>query len=60
MVAPKAKKRKMGDNKDACTLQLHMYDNVPLASAHERCTAAALSCIQWKAHHTFHVPLVDT
>ena len=30
--------------------------NVPLASAHGRCTAAALSCIQWKAHHKFHVP----
>ena len=29
--------------------------NVPLASAHGRCTAAALSCIQWKAHHEFHV-----
>ena len=25
----------------------------PLASAHGRCTAAALSCIQWKAHHKF-------
>ena len=30
--------------------------NVPLASAHGRCTVAALSCIQWKAHHRFHVP----
>ena len=30
--------------------------NVPSASAHGRCTAAALSCIQWKAHHKFHVP----
>ena len=30
--------------------------NVALASAHGRCTAAALSCIQWKAHHKFHVP----
>ena len=30
--------------------------NVPLASAYGRCTAAALSCIQWKAHHKFHVP----
>ena len=30
--------------------------NVPLASALGRCTAAALSCIQWKAHHKFHVP----
>ena len=30
--------------------------NVPLASAHGRRTAAALSCIQWKAHHKFHVP----
>ena len=28
--------------------------NVPLASAHGRCTTAALSCIQWKAHHEFH------
>ena len=27
--------------------------NVPLASAHGRCTVAALSCIQWKAHHKF-------
>ena len=32
--------------------------NVPLASAHGRCTAAALSCIQRKAHHEFHVPHV--
>ena len=34
--------------------------NVPLASAHGCCTAAALSCIQWKAHHEFefHVPHV--
>ena len=31
-------------------------DNVPLASADGRCTVAALSCIQWKAHHEFHVP----
>ena len=30
--------------------------NVPLAYAHGRCTAAALSCIQWKAHYEFHVP----
>ena len=30
--------------------------NVPLAYAHGRCTAAALSCIQWKAHHEFYVP----
>ena len=30
--------------------------NLPLASAHGRCTAAALSCNQWKAHHKFHVP----
>ena len=29
--------------------------NVPLASALGRCAAAALSCIQWKAHHEFHV-----
>ena len=32
--------------------------NVPLASAHGRCTVAALSCIKWKAHHKFHVSLV--
>ena len=32
--------------------------NVPLASAHGRYTAAALSCIQWKAYHEFHVPHV--
>ena len=37
-----------------------LFGNVPLASAHGRCTAAALSCIQWKAHHEFHVQLVDT
>ena len=30
--------------------------NVPLASAQGRCTAAALSCIQLKAHLMFHVP----
>ena len=30
--------------------------NVRLASAHGRCPAAVLSCIQWKAHHKFHVP----
>ena len=30
--------------------------NVPLASAHRRCAAATLSCIQWKAHHKFLVP----
>ena len=29
--------------------------NVPLASTHGHCTAAALSCFQWKAHHKFHV-----
>ena len=34
--------------------------NVPLASTHGRCTVAALSCIEWKAHHKFHVSLVDT
>ena len=33
--------------------------NVPLTSAHGHCTVAALSCNQWKAHHEFHVPLVD-
>ena len=34
------------------------FCNVLLASAHGRCTVAALSCIQWKAHHGFHVPHV--
>ena len=34
--------------------------NVPSPSAHGRCTVAALNCIQWKAHHKFHVSLVDT
>ena len=33
--------------------------NVPLASAHGRCTVAALSCIEWKAHHKFRMSLVD-
>ena len=33
--------------------------NVPLASAHGRCTVAALSSIKWKAHHKFHVSLVN-
>ena len=33
--------------------------NVPFASAHGRCTVAALSCIEWKAHHKFRVSLVD-
>ena len=33
-------------------------DNVPFASAHGHCTAAALSYIQWKVHHKFHVPHV--
>ena len=32
--------------------------NVPLASAHGRCTTAAVSCIQWKAYHKLHVPHV--
>ena len=32
--------------------------NLPLASAYGRYIAAALSCIQWKVHHKFHVPHV--
>ena len=30
------------------------------ASAHGRCVVTALSCIQWKAHHKFHMSLVGT
>ena len=42
-----------------CVWSMETLGNVPLASEHGCCTVAALSCIQWKSHHKFHMSLID-